>query len=215
MRTAICNSMASLVCWIVSSIVSGAMYRSHKGYLKLLPLHDPFMQGSGFVNIPILLLIVVSLSAGCLTSGGEARDWNEKGETHHTMGRYEEAVSAYDRAITIDPGNGEAWRNRGLSLSLLNRSDEAFVSYSRALELDPHDIEALQFIALTRNATGNMTGALQSLDQAVTIIPKSREDAILISQCWNLRGDILTRMNRGKEANESYRRAHETLLSTM
>lgn len=193
----------------------GETHRSHKGKFELLSLPDPCMQGSGFVNTTILLLIVVSLTGGCLTAGEEARDWNAKGESYHHIGRYEEAVSAFDKAIAIDPWNGEAWRNRGLALSQLNRSDDAEASYARALEIHPDDIEALYFQALSRNATGNTTGALESTDHAVTIVPKNREDAILLTQTWNLRGEILTKINRGEEASESYRRAHEIMMTTL
>jgi tetratricopeptide (TPR) repeat protein len=179
------------------------------------PLHDPTMQYSGFFPAVLVIALFFLLSSGCLDNWDESRAWNTKGEAYHDLGRYEEAVSAFDHAITLDPENGEAWRNRGLSLSQLNRSAEAEESYSRALEINADDSEAWYFRALSLSAAGDITGALESTDRAVTIVPKSHDEAILLSESWRLRGELLLKMNRGEEANESYLRAQEAMMSTI
>ncbi len=167
--------------------------------------------------IPLFILILATLlaAAGCLNTAAEARDWTEKGEADHATGRYEEAVSAFDRAVTIDPGYGRAWRDQGLSLALLNRTNESEDSFSRALAIDPHDMEALYYQALSRSHEGNVPGALQSLDRVVASRPANRDDAITLTQAYTLQGDLLTKLNRSSEANLSYRKAHETLMATI
>ena len=156
-----------------------------------------------------------SFLSGCLNPAGDAGEWNARGETDHVTGRYGEAVAAYDHAIAIDPSYAEAWRNRGLSLTLLNRTAESEDSFSRALAINSQDMETLYYQALSRSYEGNITGALESLDNAVGIHPKNRDDAITLTQTWTLKGDLLTKLGRLEEANQSYRQAHETMMSTI
>jgi tetratricopeptide (TPR) repeat protein len=163
----------------------------------------------------ILILVTVLAASGCLNTAAEARDWTLKGEADHVTGRYEEAVSSFDGAVAIDPGYGRAWRDRGLSLALLNRTNESEESFSRALAIDPHDMETLYYQALSRSHAGNTRGALESLDRVITIHPGSRDDAITLTQAYTLQGDLLTKMGRSDEANQSYRKAHETMMSTI
>lgn len=173
------------------------------------------MQDSGFFPAVLLIALLFFLSCGCLDNLDESREWNTKGEAYHDLGRYEEAVSAFDHAVALDPENGEAWRNRGLSLSQLNRSAEAEESYARAFAINADDSEAWYFRALTLSAGGNISGALESTDRAVMIVPKSHDEAILLSDSWRLRGDLLLKMHREEEADESYRQAQKAMMSTI
>ena len=131
------------------------------------------------------------------------------------MGRYDEAVAAYDQAVTLDPLYGKAWRNRGLSLSLLNRTTEAEESYQKALTIDQKDMEALYYQALSRSHAGNDQSALDSQNRTIAVSPKNRDDAITLAQAWTLKGDLLTKLGRIEEANQSYREAHESMMSTI
>jgi tetratricopeptide (TPR) repeat protein len=166
-------------------------------------------------SVIILALLVSLLAAGCLNTAADAREWNTKGETDHVMGRYEEAVAAYDKAVSLDPSFGKAWRNRGLSLSLLNRTTEAEESYEKALKIDPKDMEALYYQALSRSHAGNDQSALDSLNRTIAVSPKNRDDAITLTQAWTFKGDLLTKQGRIEEANQSYHQAHETMMSTI
>ena len=42
--------------------------------------------------------------------------WNNKGLALDNLGRYEEAIKYYDKAIELDPNNADAWYNKGLLL---------------------------------------------------------------------------------------------------
>jgi len=163
-------------------------------------------------RVLLFLLACILISAGCVTT---AEEWTLQGKTHHTMGRYEEAVAAFDKAIALDPDNSEAWKNRGLSLALLSLTDESEASFARAISLNPGDSETFYYQALSRNATGNRSAALESLDHAITVPPRNRDQAITLFQALLLRGDLLTLENRLNEANISYQMAHEVMMGTI
>ena len=65
--------------------------------------------------------------------------WNNKGLALDKLGRYQEAVDSYEKALKIDPGYVKAWNNKGLALDKLGRYQEAVDSYERALSIDPND----------------------------------------------------------------------------
>jgi len=53
------------------------------------------------------------------------------------MGRYEEALADFNRAIELDPGDPEHIAGRGQTYQAMGRYDEAQADFSRAVELDP------------------------------------------------------------------------------
>uniref|UniRef100_UPI00117774EA TPR end-of-group domain-containing protein n=1 Tax=Calothrix rhizosoleniae TaxID=888997 RepID=UPI00117774EA len=53
------------------------------------------------------------------------------------LGRYEEALASYDKAVVIKPDYHEAWYNRGYALGNVGRYEEALASYDKALAIKP------------------------------------------------------------------------------
>lgn len=172
------------------------------------------MRARFFITV-LLTIFLLAMTAGCLNKTSEVHEITMEGLAHHTMGRYDEAMAAYDRALAIDPENEEAWQYRGLSLSQLGRQEEAELSFAKALQINPGDQRIWYFQALSRDFAGNTTGALDSVNRAVAIKPKNRDEAIVLTQAWTLKGDLLIKAGRGTEANESYQHAHETMMSTI
>ncbi len=164
------------------------------------------------VRVLLILLVFIIFSAGCVTT---AEEWNQRGETHHTMGRYEDAVAAFDQAVSLDPDYCEAWKNRGLSLALLGRTDESGESFARAITLNPSDSGIFYYQALSRNSSGNRSAAMESLDAAIALPPQNRDQAIILFQSLMMKGDLLTLENRMEEANRSYQMAHEVMMGTL
>ena len=59
--------------------------------------------------------------------------------TYREMGRYEEALADFSRAIELDPGNAWAIAVRGETYREMERYEEALADLNRAIELDPGD----------------------------------------------------------------------------
>ena len=86
------------------------------------------------------------------------------------MGRCEEAVAAYDRALAMRP-DAESFVNRGLALQSLNRPAEALASFERALALEPRNIQALYRRGVVLNELGHTDEALAAYDKVLTLAP--------------------------------------------
>ena len=59
------------------------------------------------------------------------------------MGRHEEALADFTRAIELDPSLAWAIGGRGQTYQAMGRHEEALADFTRAIELDPNDAWAL------------------------------------------------------------------------
>ena len=66
-----------------------------------------------------------------------AEAWLGHGNVFADLKRYDEALAAYDRALSIKPDLAEAWLGRGKVFADLRRYDEGFAAFDRALSLKP------------------------------------------------------------------------------
>ncbi len=125
--------------------------------------------------------------------------WVEKGITLCRLGRYDEALAAFEKSLAVSSRNARAWYNKGLTLASLGRLAEAVSAYDVALNLD----DAHPFIWLQKGialaALGSHDAALAALDRALAFDP---DDAV----AWQHRGGILFKLGRYEEALAAYDR---------
>ena len=69
------------------------------------------------------------------------------GNALRALGRSEEAVAAYRRAVELDPHRFEAWLNLGQTCAGSGRGDEAVAAFRRAVALAPADMRASMGLA--------------------------------------------------------------------
>jgi tetratricopeptide (TPR) repeat protein len=53
------------------------------------------------------------------------------------MGKYDEAIMAFERAIVIDPNNADAWNGKAWVLNSQGKYNEAIKACDMAIKLDP------------------------------------------------------------------------------
>lgn len=103
-----------------------------------------------------------------------------KGNILGKFARYDEAVSCYDKALRLDPGNILALINKGLALHYLNLYDEAIACYDKALEERPHNATALynraSSLALQKRHKECTTDLKKAIDEDISFKYKARAD---------------------------------------
>jgi len=67
----------------------------------------------------------------------EAQTWFNEGVALYEKGDYRRAITAFDKAIAIDPSMAEVWNNRGLALIQTDQYREALQSINKALSINP------------------------------------------------------------------------------
>ena len=64
------------------------------------------------------------------------------GKKHLRDGNYQDALSFFDQALSLEPANPDLWNFKGITLRSLGRYDEASECYNRSLEIEPRDKES-------------------------------------------------------------------------
>jgi protein O-GlcNAc transferase len=112
-------------------------------------------------------------------------------------GRFEEARSAFERSLELDPNNATAWVNLGAVHQALREFEPALQRYAQALRLNPGSPEAWNNRALVLAELGRCEEAVSSCDLAVSLRPEYGE-------AHNTRGLALQGLHRWPEALASH-----------
>jgi len=101
----------------------------------------------------------------------EAWEIVNKGVALGNLGKFDEAIVCFDRALEINPEYAEAWYNKGFALGNLGKFDEAIVCYDRALEINPEYAEAWNNKGVALDELGKFDEAIVCFDRALKINP--------------------------------------------
>lgn len=64
---------------------------------------------------------------------------NANGIKLANLGKYQEALECFDKAIKLSPNRSETWYNKGSALLKLGRYQEALECYDKSLKLNSKD----------------------------------------------------------------------------
>lgn len=147
------------------------------------------------------------------------------------MNRFDEAVTACDKAIALDLNQSDAHHNRGTALNALKRYAEAVEAYDRYLASNPNHMEALNNRGSALHELGRYEEAVESFDRALSLNPqhalaiinrgcslkelRQLEEALDhfdrglalapgLARYWSDRADVLLALGKGPEALVSY-----------
>jgi tetratricopeptide (TPR) repeat protein len=67
------------------------------------------------IHLKIIFLLLVLLLIPPVV-GNSAIDWTNEGNALYSLGKYSEAIAAYDKALEINPNYEEIWYNKGNAL---------------------------------------------------------------------------------------------------
>ncbi len=164
----------------------------------------------------------------------EARDdpmlWNNRGVALASLGRFDEAIGSYRKAIEKRSRYWNAWFNLGKALqrnarrleneacrsdsaqgeagavrraaSLADIYEEAVAAYDRALELDPRHPSSLNNKALSLYKLGRYPEALEVYDALINMDPA-------YAHGWFNKGEVLVKMGFPVEARRCFEVAGE------
>jgi serine/threonine protein kinase/Flp pilus assembly protein TadD len=86
-------------------------------------------------------------------------------------GFYEQAEAEYQRAIELDPSNGDAYRRLGQVYERNNRMDQALAMFEKAAGVDPNYFKVYQDLGAFYRQRGDLTQALSLFEKCVALAP--------------------------------------------
>jgi tetratricopeptide (TPR) repeat protein len=158
--------------------------------------------------------------------GNESKNplvWNEKGNVHFKRQAFDEAISAYNRAIQLDPAFGWPYSNLALTYLILGQYAEAILLYQKSIELMKADRDK----AVSWNGLGNVYRCLNDYPNAVAAYQKAAEldpetngmrdgaESFQISrddqstEMWNDLGELFFKTGAHDEAIRAFNKAIE------
>jgi Flp pilus assembly protein TadD len=93
------------------------------------------------------------------------------------LGRFQEALSAHEKAISIDPNKAEFWSNKGAGLIKLDRLQDALKAFDKAIEINPNLSVTRYNIACIYSLTREKAKALEHLSNAISLGVKNKKRA--------------------------------------
>lgn len=123
-----------------------------------------------------LLGVVLGLSMGATTNvwGDEASDAYDKGAQLLREGRQRDAVTAFDKAIQLDPRSADAYLGRGIAYNEMGQNERALKDYDAALALNPQSVEIYFNRGNAYSDLGQHERALKDYDEAIRLSPSHR-----------------------------------------
>ncbi len=137
-------------------------------------------------------------------NSSDAKQWIEYGNQLYRLGKYPDAVKAFDRAIILKPNLLDGYYGKGLASS---NNLAALRAFDRAIQLVPSGSQA-KFYYLWRYRSISLRGlnrypeALVAISQAISLEP---QDTILLNE----KAVILSNLKRYQEAIQIYDRVIE------
>lgn len=128
-----------------------------------------------------------------LTPSEAAVQHIEKGKALSKVGKYEEAIQAYDKAIKLDPDDAVTWNDKGCALLDLSRHEEALQAFDEVIESNPQNTLAWFGKASVLDKLGKHEEALQACDKLVELDPQD-------ASAWYGKGYVLNNLGRYEEA---------------
>ncbi|WP_054109065.1 tetratricopeptide repeat protein [Novosphingobium sp. AAP83] len=128
--------------------------------------------------------------------------WNILAAGRQALGQLAEAISAYQRAIELQPAYADAYNNMGNALKDQGKLDAAISAYRRALEIKPAYADAYYNMGNALKAQGKLDEEIAAYRQALAINPRNAE-------ALNNTGNALKDQGKLVEAISAYRRAVE------
>jgi len=108
-----------------------------------------------------------------LEGNKEEFKWVRKGIMLRSLGKYNEAIRCYDKAIEISPDSSGNWVNKGFCYYIRGRYKETLSCLDKALEIDPNDSDNWTLKGHTFQKMSDFKKAISCYDKALKIDPSN------------------------------------------
>ncbi len=129
-----------------------------------------------------------------------ANYWSNQGGSLCALGKYDEALACFDKALALEPRYANAWSNKGIALYYLGRNQEALQCFEKALNIDPSNAMAWGNAGNVLSTLGRHEDAIRCCDRALAIEPRD-------PTTWNNKGNAHHALGRYEEAIGCYDKA--------
>ena len=126
-----------------------------------------------------------------------SRSWYSVGYLYEHSDRAEEAILAYEQAITLNPNYAHAFKHLGIVKVHLDRYEEAIDDYDRAISLRPRYYEAYSYRGHAKHYLYKFEEAIKDYNIAIRLKPD-------YARAYTYRAHTMDHLSRYEEAIADY-----------
>jgi Flp pilus assembly protein TadD len=149
----------------------------------------PPAPGNGSAAIAVTSLVTPPPSPGATLA--------QQGLAAQRVGRLQEAIDDFTKAIQLDPTNEQAYKWRGFAYRSMGQHEQAIADFNQAILLNPKDSRAYSQRAFTYRLEGKNDLAIADFTMAVQLDPTN-------AYAFNHRGNIYDREGQYEKALNDY-----------
>ena len=97
--------------------------------------------------------------------------WNLLGAAAIQIGQLNEAIRAFQKALSIKPDFVDAYVNMGIAFRKQGKTDKAILAYKKALVITPDSVDIHNNIGVAFHAQGKFEEAISAFNKAIEIKP--------------------------------------------
>ena len=110
--------------------------------------------------------------------------WARMGEAYDLAGNTDDAINAYQQAITAKPDNASYYNNLGNLLARSGKLDDAKAAYAKSAQLDPTNAAlAWRNFGISLYQAGRMVDGIEPLQKSSELDPKNAQTWYLLGAC--------------------------------
>ena len=123
--------------------------------------------------------------------------FNIKGTVLKGLGRFDQSLEAYNKALAIKPDYAEAYYNMAIALQERGMLEEAIEAYNKALAIKPDYAKAYYNMGVALKEQGKLKEAIEACNKALAIKPDQAD-------AYNNIGNVLKEQGKLEKAIEAY-----------
>lgn len=103
---------------------------------------------------------------------GDVKAWTELGNLYFDTGKFEKAIFAYKKSLTIDPKNADVWTDLGIMYRRIGKPSEAIKAFDKAVAVDPgHEASRFNKGVVLMHDLNDPRGALAAWEDLAKVNP--------------------------------------------
>ena len=126
--------------------------------------------------IPLLIVLALLVLPGSMVFGNDERNfYYDLGVSHYDKGKIDEAISAWEIAIIVNPEFAAAYYNLGNAYEEKGLLKEAVSAWEKVIEITPFDIDVYFNMGVAYTKRGMFREAAKIFKKAIKINPEDSE----------------------------------------
>ena len=155
---------------LAAGIAIGVSLTRDGGSEKAIPIYTGVGASLPVAQVPAMPPAKDPLHAPAATDPAELA---AAGDHAFENGRYPEAIAYYEKAVALDPKDGDSWNDLGLARHYTGKSEEAVAALRKAVVASPSLQRAWLSLGFVLRSMGRRTQSEEALTKAAALDPKS------------------------------------------